>query len=297
MSKNIDQLYKEKFDNFEAPVSEGLWDKIEQNPKWKKHLQKQKMRDLSIYAGLAIVAIGSCLVLLLHQPDSMEPTQNASTEELSDEVPTLNSEKTISDISSNENTVAKEKNSENLVEPKSETVPSTQTTSENTVTDPTINNTIGSEKTVPGSDNENSHSSEKQNTTIEPPADNKKASESQVQNENAVSPESTDSPVPAPENNTPPNSSLFSIPNAFTPNGDGLNDIFKPVTAAEIINYQLDIFTTNGQHVFSSKNIEFGWNGEFQGGLVNAGTYIYVIKYKDDKGKEHIDKGQLLLIR
>lgn len=297
MSKNIDQLYKEKFDNFEAPVSEGLWDKIEQNPKWEKHLQKQRKRNLSIYAGMAIVAIGSCLVLLLHRPDSVEPTQNDFTEEISDEVPTLNSEKTISDISSKENTIAKEKNSENLVEPKSETAPSTQTTSENTVTDPSINNTIGSEKAVPKNDNEIPDSSEKQNTTINPPVDNKKASESQVQNENALSSEPTNSPVPAPEDNATPNSSLFSIPNAFTPNGDGLNDIFKPVTAAEIINYQLDIFTTNGQHIFSSKNIEFGWNGEFQGGLVNGGTYIYVIKYKDDKGKEHIDKGQLLLIR
>ena len=68
MNKNIDQLYKEKFENFEAPVSDSLWNKIQENSTWQQHLRRQKIRNLAIYAGLAIVAIGTCIALILHQP-------------------------------------------------------------------------------------------------------------------------------------------------------------------------------------------------------------------------------------
>ena len=62
MSKNIEELYKERFEQFEAPVADNLWDKINQNPQWQQHLRRQKIKNLVFYASMAIVAIGTSAI-------------------------------------------------------------------------------------------------------------------------------------------------------------------------------------------------------------------------------------------
>ena len=66
------------------------------------------------------------------------------------------------------------------------------------------------------------------------------------------------------------------IPNAFSPNGDGVNDEFKPVADCDV-SYSLQVFNKWGAIVFSTNDITEGWDGNFQGSQAPDGKYSYVI--------------------
>lgn len=87
------------------------------------------------------------------------------------------------------------------------------------------------------------------------------------------------------------------IPNAFSPNGDGVNDNFGLVTeAAQVIN-QFAIYNRWGERVFISFAPFETWDGTYKGKPAEAGTYFYYLKYTCSNGEEFIKKGDLLLIR
>lgn len=69
-------------------------------------------------------------------------------------------------------------------------------------------------------------------------------------------------------------------PNAFTPNGDGLNDVFLPVSAY-VNEFEMYIYNRWGQEVYASSNAQEGWNGKFQntGQLSQVDVYVYKIIY------------------
>ncbi len=95
------------------------------------------------------------------------------------------------------------------------------------------------------------------------------------------------------ENNCLP----VGIPNAFTPNSDGLNDIFKPTINFEITEYQLRIYNRNGQLIFRSKSNGQGWDGRFKGQKIDPGNYIYQLDFRNAEGKAFNFSGNILLIR
>ena len=84
------------------------------------------------------------------------------------------------------------------------------------------------------------------------------------------------------------------IPNTFSPNGDGLNDEFKPFPKS-VKNYNLLVYNMNGAQVFESDDINIGWNG-YYGGKITQGSYIYILKFTID-GKDVDQKGKFLLIK
>jgi|GEM_PF-5612333 len=71
----------------------------------------------------------------------------------------------------------------------------------------------------------------------------------------------------------------IEIPNVFTPNGDGINDIFKINLSGEnLINFNISIYDRWGILVFTSPNINYKWDGRTTSGLkVVSGTYFYVL--------------------
>jgi gliding motility-associated-like protein len=86
------------------------------------------------------------------------------------------------------------------------------------------------------------------------------------------------------------------IPTAFSPNNDGLNDIFM-VRGAETHNFNLNIYDRLGNLVFSSIDQNEAWDGDINGKNGNSAVYIYSLKYQDVDGKDHHLKGNISLIR
>jgi gliding motility-associated-like protein len=90
------------------------------------------------------------------------------------------------------------------------------------------------------------------------------------------------------------------IPNAFSPNGDMKNDIFKPtfkcITPPD--NYILKIFNRWGEEIFYTKLQDDGWDGTYRFVTQDIGTYMYYLKYIDpNTNKETIYTGEISLIR
>lgn len=74
----------------------------------------------------------------------------------------------------------------------------------------------------------------------------------------------------------------ISIPNAFTPNGDGINDTWDIVGLEYDQTATVKIFTRNGQQVFESKGYPKPWDGQYKGKQLPSGVYYYIIKTKNN---------------
>ena len=87
-----------------------------------------------------------------------------------------------------------------------------------------------------------------------------------------------------------------SVPSAFTPNADGNNDIFRAY-GENIASFNMQIMNRQGQLLFSSTDINQGWDGMFNGELQPAQVYVYTIIYTNGRGEQNIKKGQFTLLR
>lgn len=87
------------------------------------------------------------------------------------------------------------------------------------------------------------------------------------------------------------------MPNAFTPNGDGRNDLFKPRFAGAVSDYSFAVYDRLGALVFESHDPEAGWNGTFGGRQQPAGTYVWMCRYRLYQQPQRLQKGNVLLIR
>lgn len=89
-----------------------------------------------------------------------------------------------------------------------------------------------------------------------------------------------------------------NVPTGFTPNGDGNNDIFKPLgSALYVTEYEITIWNRWGQEVFRSLAPEDGWNGDYKGQQAVTGVYAFIIKYKNIYGESKMHKGNVTLTR
>jgi gliding motility-associated-like protein len=87
------------------------------------------------------------------------------------------------------------------------------------------------------------------------------------------------------------------VPNAFTPDNNGINDRFHAVAVGmRSIDY-FEVFNRMGQRVYSSRSIGAGWDGNFNGNPQPVGTYVWMIQGQDYMGKTHSERGTVLLIR
>ena len=68
------------------------------------------------------------------------------------------------------------------------------------------------------------------------------------------------------------------IPTAFTPNGDGKNDVFRIPAGSSIDLKLFSIFDRWGNRVFHTTTVEEGWNGSYKGRPMNSGVFIWMIK-------------------
>jgi len=88
------------------------------------------------------------------------------------------------------------------------------------------------------------------------------------------------------------------IPNSFTPDGDGINDFFKPIGHGIDENfYSFTVFDRWGKQLFETHDYESAWDGTFNGIECPFGTYQYVLFYRDDNGIVRKMLGGIDLIR
>ncbi|PKP31385.1 MAG: hypothetical protein CVT99_09575 [Bacteroidetes bacterium HGW-Bacteroidetes-16] len=94
---------------------------------------------------------------------------------------------------------------------------------------------------------------------------------------------------------------VVALPNAFTPNSDGLNDVFKPLVNIDVVDFSMWIVNRRGEIVYRGNHILEGWDGKFKGQICISGTFVWHVTYsyfnelgimvRDDK------KGLVTLIR
>ncbi|MBN9384084.1 MAG: gliding motility-associated C-terminal domain-containing protein [Chitinophagaceae bacterium] len=94
-----------------------------------------------------------------------------------------------------------------------------------------------------------------------------------------------------------PGCDTFYMPKAFTPNGDGNNDIFRPIHSPYLSNYLLEIYNRWGQRVYADKDVLKGWDGTSGGRPLPAGAYVWMIRYENFEKQIRYLKGEVLLLR
>ena len=91
--------------------------------------------------------------------------------------------------------------------------------------------------------------------------------------------------------------SAVYVPNAFTPNNDRLNDELKPFLKGIKTLYLFSIYDRWGNKLFSTHNINTGWNGTWKGQQMPPGAYVWVLKAEDLIGKIYDLNGSFILIK
>lgn len=86
------------------------------------------------------------------------------------------------------------------------------------------------------------------------------------------------------------------VPDAFSPNGDGVNDAFT-VQTLFVSTYKISVFNRWGESIFVSDDREGGWDGSYNGQPAAPGTYSYRIDVTDLKGQPFTKRGIILLVR
>jgi len=89
----------------------------------------------------------------------------------------------------------------------------------------------------------------------------------------------------------------FFMPNAFSPNGDGLNEVFLPISSCSLDSANFYIFDRWGELVFESDNPQLGWDGTFKGQNCMQGIYYYTLVYKLPYREEKRIQGMVYLRR
>jgi len=84
------------------------------------------------------------------------------------------------------------------------------------------------------------------------------------------------------------------VPNAFTPNGDGINDTWNIKNIETYPNCTVQVFNRYGQEVYSSRGYGISWNGTFKGSALPTGAYYYII---DLKNGSKVLSGSIAIIR
>lgn len=89
----------------------------------------------------------------------------------------------------------------------------------------------------------------------------------------------------------------YYLPNAFTPNGDGMNDVFRAIPPGIVSTEYFRVFNRFGQMIFETNQYMKGWDGTYLGKPQPNGAYVWVIKGIDKFGKVVESRGVVMLLR
>ena len=87
------------------------------------------------------------------------------------------------------------------------------------------------------------------------------------------------------------------VPSAFTPNGDGRNDVFRPKVFGVVRNYSFSVYDRYGQLVFSSRDPGLGWDGKVGVGRPNSNVFVWYCSFQLAGQPIRMEKGTVVLVR
>ncbi|MDN3656745.1 gliding motility-associated C-terminal domain-containing protein [Ferruginibacter paludis] len=87
------------------------------------------------------------------------------------------------------------------------------------------------------------------------------------------------------------------MPAAFTPNNDGINDLFRVKNMFVVREFNFSIYSRFGEKIFASNNINHGWDGSYKGVLQNTGAFVWTISFVDSNNIRKFARGTVLLVR
>jgi gliding motility-associated-like protein len=93
------------------------------------------------------------------------------------------------------------------------------------------------------------------------------------------------------------NPTVLDIPTAFTPNGDGLNDIFAPIITSGFSLEYFVVYNRWGDVVFETNNPGVGWDGTYEGVLQPISTFVFIVRGRDPENQPVLRSGNVTLLR
>lgn len=90
--------------------------------------------------------------------------------------------------------------------------------------------------------------------------------------------------------------SILEVPNAFSPNNDGVNDVFLPLNYG-LLNYNFRIYNRWGELIFETSDTTKGWDGYFNGVEQELDVYVYVVSGNGEDGVQYSKQGNFTLVR
>ncbi len=300
----IDNLFHNAIEPLEFTPSDNVWQSVQGKLQKKSALAKEKtIRNLRFSVAASVTAF--CLAVAYHyytpQNQNTIAALPSDTKTIagklihSSSTPVANNTTNTSSLNANQNKALASKNEVQNTTTQQITVAPAETPGNDNVVSVPLQKTPGLTNDV----NHKENTTIKNNQVISPViiADNTAKKENTVtqNNNNDVQKKSIDIVAPNVEAKE-----IVYVPNAFTPNGDGKNDVFMPEAAEELKEYKLTIFNYQGNIVFATDDITKGWDGKTQtNGLetVKEDVYIWRIELRTAKNEAHQFKGTLTLVK
>ena len=90
---------------------------------------------------------------------------------------------------------------------------------------------------------------------------------------------------------------FYTIPNVFTPNGDGINDVFEPLSLISTPVEKFALYDRWGNQVFQTNDPDESWDGRFNGQPLNGGVFVYTLEVMCPDGNAGYHSGNVTLMR
>ena len=309
-SNPIDELR-----NMRIPVSEEEWESIVHDKRYLKKFGKRS-RVLSkgraaLIAGAAaiLVTIPILVITLTHKPaDTAQSQQSVEQVTENREETNNNTPSTVPTVTQSPVVIDHSEATSQMLPSATNTTANAATHEQNTlaiVTDTRVQSTSRPDLTNVTPTAPTAQPTEYISPTPEKPvsatvAENKKSRPVVDDNRPQAANNSTDENQPITEKSSEETENEvdnFFIPSAFSPNGDGVNDLFSIKANFEPRDFEMNIYTRRGSLVFHSQNIDTGWDGQLHGQTLPSNVYVYIIRYTDREGKPHKRQGQVLLLQ
>jgi gliding motility-associated-like protein len=313
-NKNMSNNPIDELRGMQVPVSEQEWEAIVHDKRYLKKFGKKAR--LSPKGRAALIA--SAAAVLITVPILISTLSHKTTDTVQDNRPVVQSvvlqQEAAKETTPNVSTVT----TKPVTTPKSEetrqALPSTSgatvqatTHEQSTLTavtearvpsnNPSAVTNIQTSTATPTITLANNTPTETSTTTKHEPLTNRSDNQSQPANTNL---EENQPMVEKSQDNSESESEAlneFFIPSAFSPNGDGVNDLFFVKANFVPQNFEMNILNRNGELVFRTREIDSQWDGKIRNQKLPEGVYVCIIKYTDQNGEIKTKKGQVLLLQ